>query len=278
MTILSTVFTNKELKIRNIWWVVIFFLVISAFLFPLIFLADYYGFEITIWQQAIIILTATAICQLLRRRPQTEWIGKIDFLWFKELFIGLMIGTALMIMPAIILTGFGYIHWQVNNFSFSVITSGIALMAGVALAEELLFRGFIFQRLIDGFGKWPAQLIIAGLFLLTHLNNPGMTGTIKVLASINIFIASILFGIAFIKTKRLAMPLGLHFMANFVQGTVLGFGVSGERESSVVTPLFNTNMQWLTGGVFGLEASIPGLAFLILITIALHFWNKSKTR
>jgi len=132
--------------------------------------------------------------------------------------------------------------------------------------------------LIDDFGKWPAQLIIAGLFLLTHLNNPGMTGTIKVLAFINIFIASILFGISFIKTNRLAMPLGLHFMANFVQGTVLGFGVSGERESSLLTPLFNTNMQWLTGGVFGLEASIPGLAFLILITIALHFWNKSKTR
>lgn len=271
--ILSTVFTNGESKIRNIWWVIIFFLILSALLFPLIFLADYYNFEIEIWQQAIIILIVTVVCQLLRRKPQTEWLGKINLNWFKEFFIGLGIGAALMILPALTLTVFGYVHWQLNTFSFFSIIPGIALMASVAFAEELLFRGFIFQRLIDAFGKWPAQLLLGGLFLLTHLNNPGMTGFTSFLASINIFIASLLFGMAYLKTKSLALPIGLHFMANLTQGVILGFGVSGENSTSLFKPIFSNSPNWLTGGMFGLEASIFGLLVLVATTVVFVKWE-----
>jgi membrane protease YdiL (CAAX protease family) len=271
--ILSTVFTNGESKIRNIWWVIIFFLILSALLFPLIFLADYYDFEIEIWQQAIIILIVTVVCQLLRRKPQTEWLGKINLNWFKEFFIGLGIGAALMILPALTLTVFGYVHWQLNTFSFFSIIPGIALMASVAFAEELLFRGFIFQRLIDAFGKWPAQLLLGGLFLLTHLNNPGMTGFTSFLASINIFIASLLFGMAYLKTKSLALPIGLHFMANLTQGVILGFGVSGENSTSLFKPIFSNSPNWLTGGMFGLEASIFGLLVLVATTVVFVKWE-----
>ena len=143
----------------------------------------------------------------------------------------------------------------------------------VAVAEEFLFRGFVFQRLIYGFGKWPAQLIMAGYFLLIHMNNPGMTGSIKLFASINIFLASIMFGLAFIKTRSLAMPIGLHFMANWVQGTLLGFGVSGNEETSLLKPVFHNAPQWLTGGSFGLEASVPGLIFVIISIILLYKWK-----
>lgn len=271
--ILSTVFINGESKIRNIWWVIIFFLILSALLFPLIFLADYYDFEIEIWQQAIIILIVTVVCQLLRRKPQTEWLGKINLNWFKEFFIGLGIGAALMILPALTLTVFGYVHWQLNTFSFFSIIPGIALMASVAFAEELLFRGFIFQRLIDAFGKWPAQLLLGGLFLLTHLNNPGMTGFTSFLASINIFIASLLFGMAYLKTKSLALPIGLHFMANLTQGVILGFGVSGENSTSLFKPIFSNSPNWITGGMFGLEASIFGLLVLVATTVVFVKWE-----
>jgi membrane protease YdiL (CAAX protease family) len=145
----------------------------------------------------------------------------------------------------------------------------------VAVAEECLFRGFLFQRLIESLGKWPAQLIVAGMFLLTHINNPGMIGTTKILASINIFIASILFGLAFIKTNSLAMPLGLHFMANFMQGTVLGFGVSGEKEQSLFKAISADCPVWLNGGAFGLEASLLGLICLIVITLLFYRWKGS---
>jgi hypothetical protein len=228
--------------------------------------------------QVLLISVVSIICQLVRRRPISELTGRINWVWVKELFSGLLIGAALMVLPALLLTVLGYIHWQANAFSFSTILSGFSIFLLAAIAEELLFRGFMFQRLIQAFGKWPAQLIVAALFLLTHANNPGMTGTVKTMASINIFVASMLFGIAYIKTKSLAMPLGLHFMANYMQGTVLGFGVSGGEAPGVLKPIFDDAPIWLSGGDFGIEASIGGLVFLILISIALYSWYPSKDK
>ncbi len=221
-------------------------------------------------------MVASVVCQAVRRKPFHELIGRIDGRWVRELFIGLIIGGMLMFLPTLLLTLFGVVRWQVNEVSLPAFISGISVMVGVVLAEELLFRGFIFQRLIDAFGEWPAQLTIASLFLLTHLNNPGMTGIIMVLASINIFMASILFGVAYSKTKNLSMPIGLHFLANVVQGAILGFGVSGEKEVSFFTPVVNNTPDWITGGSFGLEASAVGLFILAVITGSLYFWYPSS--
>ncbi|MBL0053002.1 MAG: CPBP family intramembrane metalloprotease [Bacteroidetes bacterium] len=100
-------------------------------------------------------------------------------------------------------------------FSISTIWSGFSIFLLAAIAEELLFRGFLFQRLIQAFGNWPAQLIIASLFLLTHLNNPNMIGILKTLACINIFIASIMFGITYLKNSEFSNAFGLTFYGKF---------------------------------------------------------------
>jgi len=271
--VLKKIFLNTDHKIRSIWWIPIFFGLLALFLFPLILIADKYLFEVSIPMQVGLIIFVTGFCQALKRKPITEITGRLNLLWVKQFLEGLAIGGMLMVLPALILTVFGYTHWQFNDFSFSTILTGVTIFAGVALAEEFLFRGFIFQRFIQTLGPWPAQLIIAGMFLLTHLNNPGMTGLTKTLASINIFVASILFGLAFLKTKSLALPIGLHFMANLMQGTVLGFCVSGEKETSLFTPIFNQAPVWLTGGSFGLEASVPGLLTILFITVIFCRWN-----
>ena len=268
---LKTIFLNPEEKLRDGWWVVIFFIILIAFLFPLIVLADKYAFEITITHQAFLIFIVSIICQFLKKNSISNLTGQIDKKWFSELALGIGIGAAVMILPVLVLTLLGYVSWQSNAFSYPTIISGVVLFISVALAEELLFRGFLFQRLLVSIGEWPAQFIIAGLFLLTHLNNPGMTGVVKIFASINIFIASLLFGLVYLKTKNLAMPIGLHFMANFTQGTLLGFGVSGNKEPSLVIPNFNNAPLWLSGGQFGIEASVLGLFFLILITLMIGF-------
>jgi hypothetical protein len=223
--------------------------------------------------QGIVISIVSIICQLLRRKPITELTGRINLTWLKQLFIGQIIGAALMLFPVLLLSIFGYVRWEVNAFSFSTICSGFSILLLAAIVEELFFRGFLFQRLIQSFGSWSAQLIVAALFLLTHISNPNMTGILKTLACINIFIASIMFGIAYMKTASLAMPLGLHFMANFMQGSILGFGVSGDKDPGIFKPVFDNTPIWISGGDFGIEASILGLCFVITITIYLYFWN-----
>jgi len=267
---MENIFLNAGNKIRSIWWIPIFFVLLVLFLLPTILIAQKHSVEVSIHIQAILILLVTIICQLLRKESITEITGKFNFSWLKQIFIGLSIGAALMVFPAIMLTVLGLAHWQINSISFTTIISGLIVFVSAAIAEEFLFRGFLFQRLVESLGQWPAQLIIAGMFLLTHINNPGMIGTTKILASLNIFIASIMFGLAFIKTKSLAMPLGLHFMANFMQGTVLGFGVSGEKGNSLFKSIAEKCPTWLYGGEFGLEASFLGLITVTMITILFY--------
>ncbi|WP_428224084.1 lysostaphin resistance A-like protein [Flavobacterium sp.] len=275
---LTKIFLNPEKKLREGWWVVIFFIILTTFLFPLILLANKYSFEIKLEYQTLLILIVSIICQKLKRDTISNLIGKISTKWLNELFKGIFIGACLMILPALTLTLTGFISWQISAISYTTLISGLTLFSTVAIAEELLFRGFLFQRLHASIGKWPTQLIISGLFLLTHLNNPGMVGIVKTFASINIFIASLLFGFAYLKTKSLAMPIGLHFMANFTQGTLLGFGVSGSKDPSFLLANTNHLPVWITGGNFGIEASSVGLLFLIIITLSFNFKNLKSQR
>lgn len=268
-------FINSEHQLRNGWWIVIFFLVLASILMPVLLFAQKNSMDVSMELQAVIIFLASWICQMLFRRPFAELLGTINVRWFKDLFLGGFVGTALILAPALIMRLLGWVDWQWNPTGLSTLPSIVLLFAGVAAAEEFLFRGFIFQRLIAGLGQWPAQLILAGYFLLTHLNNPGMTGDAKFLAGINIFLASIMFGLAFIRTRSLAMPLGLHFMANFIQGGVLGFGVSGSDQSGVLKPTFAEVPEWLTGGSFGIEASVPGLIFVLITLLLLYKWRPS---
>lgn len=264
---------NNDRQLRSGWWVLIFLLVLAAILMPALLITQQYGTDISIGLQAMIIALASTICQVLRRKPLAELLGKINVCWFKQLCLGGLVGSAIMLGPALILTIFGWVTWQVAPSGFQEISSSIYLFLGVAVAEELLFRGFIFQRLLSGIGQWPAQLIMAGFFLLTHVNNPGMTGSLRILASANIFLASILFGLAYIRTQSLAMPLGLHFMANLMQGGVLGFGVSGTDQLGLMQPVFAEVPNWLTGGQIGLEASLPGLLVVMVTVILLYKWK-----
>lgn len=271
-------FLNLERKIRNIWWVVIFFIVLTAITLPVILLSVKYYFEVTMYFQAVIVWVVTIISQLLRTMPLVEVIGTLNVQWIKSFFIGLITGAVLMLFPAFILWLFGVVYWEINAVYFSSIFNVTLFFVAVAIAEELLFRGFIFQRMINGIGQCPAQVLIGALFLLTHLNNPGMTGSVKMLAGANIFLASIMFGLAFIRTKSLSMSIGLHLMANWVQGVLLGFGVSGNEETSLFKPVFKDAPNWLTGGKFGLEASIPGLITVIITIILLYHWNPNKPK
>lgn len=265
-------FINRSGRLRNGWWIALFFLLLAALLLPLILMAGE-GAPVPIWQQAIIVIAASLICQALRRQPIVELTGSLDLRWPLQLGLGVLIGGLLMLLPAAVLGALGAVSWRGNPGAMDALPAALAIFAAVAVTEEVLFRGFIFQRLIDGLGVWPAQVLIAGLFLLTHSAALQDAGALGYLASANIFVASLMFGFAFIATRSLAMPIGIHFAANFVQGYVLGFGVSGSGQEGLLSPLLK-GPDWLTGGAFGLEASAPGFVAVTLTATALWFWRR----
>jgi membrane protease YdiL (CAAX protease family) len=154
---------------------------------------------------------------------------------------------------------------------------GLLDCLAVAVIEELLFRGFPFQRLVAGIGAWPAQLLIAGYFTLTHSHGLATAGGLLSLAAANIFLASLLFGATYLRTRSLAIPIALHFALNFFQGPVLGFGVSGHTSGGWLVPVLDDAPQWWTGGSFGLEASVPG-TLAIVAALAAITMHKEGTR
>jgi membrane protease YdiL (CAAX protease family) len=267
---------DSQRRLRNGWWILAFLLLLALLLLPARVAADRMGGEVTAIQQVAMIAAATWVCQLLRREPLTAVVCRLDRRWIRELLLGGLIGSLLMLLPALILLVSGRVEWQLNPAGSSLLWGGALPLLSAAVAEELLFRGFVFQRLIAGLGPWPAQGIVAGFFLLTHLDNPGLSGGVAHVAGANLVLASILFGVTWLRTRSLAMPIGLHFMANFMQGSVLGFAVSGQQQPRWLVPAITAGPEWLTGGPFGLEGSVPGLC-CIAATILLFRGRTGRT-
>ena len=259
------VFRDAQRRLRNGWWIALFFVVLAALLVPFLIAARHDGVELSPLQQAAIIAAASWACLRLRRESFASLTGRLDAHFARELALGGLLGAALMLLPALFQLAAGWTTFRWSPAGWSSLGPSLRVFVGVALAEELLFRGFLFQRLIEGLGAWRAQSLLAALFLLTHLGNPGMVGGTRLLAGANIFLASFAFGLAYLRTRSLAMPIGLHFMANFVQGSMLGYGVSGEAQAGLLTPAFHGAPVGLTGGEFGLEASVPGLVSVIAL-------------
>jgi membrane protease YdiL (CAAX protease family) len=183
---------------------------------------------------------------------------RLDRRWGRECLLGALAGAGLIALMA--LAGFlggGFRLMRNPAAGPGSLAAGLWLYLAVAFSEELLFRGYLFQRLVKGLGVWPTQLLMALLFAWVHWGNPGMTGATRLWASLNIAIAAILLGLCRLRTRSLALPIGLHLGWNWAQGSLLGFAVSGLPGVGWWTPVLQARNLWLTGGAFGLEASLP---------------------
>jgi len=132
--------------------------------------------------------------------------------------------------------------------------AGAALISG--FTEELLFRGILFRYIEKAAGSWVALALTSALFGAAHLFNPGATWFSSLAIAVE---AGILLGAVYMLTRHLWAAMGLHAAWNFTQGWIFGLPVSGGNGG---TGLLNGRLigsEWLTGGAFGLEASLPAV-------------------
>lgn len=133
----------------------------------------------------------------------------------------------------------------------------------VAWAEELMVRGFLLGRMLDGgMNRWVALFLSSLLFSLMHLFNPAFSW----LSFLNILLAGILLGVPFVYTRNLSFLVFFHWLWNWLQGPVLGYRVSGLETGESLLSLSLSGSDWLTGGVFGFEGSLL-CTMLLLLTI-----------
>ena len=122
--------------------------------------------------------------------------------------------------------------------------------------EEIMFRGILLRHLEALIGTWGALAITSALFGAAHLTNPGAT----LFAAFAIAMeAGILLGAAYLVTRRLWLAVGIHAAWNFTQGWVYSVPVSGGESPLGLLITRRVGPEWLTGGDFGLEASVVAL-------------------
>lgn len=177
--------------------------------------------------------------------------------WGREFSLGLGLGVALISLVAalLVLLG-GEVQWQTGAMTLTEALAGLGwyclLILPAAAHEEVVFRGYPFQRLVQGWGPTVAVAALAGLFGLLHLGNPNPTA----LSTANTMLAGVLLAVAYLKTRGLWLPIGLHFAWNFWMGPVLGFAVSGIELKARLLEARGGDPVWLTGGSYGPEGSI----------------------
>jgi len=134
----------------------------------------------------------------------------------KQLFAGIIIGMCMLVSTALILkwqTGF---IWMRTPLPFLMLLQICITIFASAYVQELAFRGYPFQLLLTKYGLLPAQIIIALLFGCMHLQR-GMSLTNVLTTLFTTGLGSLLFGLAYYRTKNLALPTGIHFGWNLLQ-------------------------------------------------------------
>ncbi|MGW5657720.1 type II CAAX endopeptidase family protein [Streptomyces humi] len=140
----------------------------------------------------------------------------------------------------------------------------VGFMAAAAVTEELLFRGVLLRIVEERFGTWIALTSTGALFGMMHLLNEHATVWGALAIAIE---AGGMLGAAYVATRTLWLPIGLHFGWNFAESGLFGTEVSGSGSQQGLLDATTSGARLVTGGEFGPEASIYSVLLGVLVTV-----------
>ena len=289
---LKQVFINSVGRLRSGWRVLIFILVYGV-LFTLLSglgqlghavalrvlgrgLAGYAGNVIFRFVLLFAALGAGYFCtRLLEGLPWRALGLGFHAGWLRDLLVGSAIGIASLTVATAIATAGGGLTFTFSGRSTSLqvgetLVFSAMLFVLAALAEEALFRGYPLQTLAR------ARLVVLGVlvtsfgFAAIHLGNPNLH---EMLPYLNLLLAGVWLAVAYVRTRSLWFPLGVHWAWNWALASLFGLPVSGINDLAPHSVLHGIDLgpTWLTGGNFGIEG---GLACTItLIVSTLFIWR-----
>lgn len=232
----------------------------------------YFGF-IGIWLAALLII----------------WLSKKDRPMLKSFgtgargnnWINLLIG----ISTGFLLNGFcifaAWLHKDISlRFDAIKPVSLVIIFVMVFVqssAEELICRGFLYQKLMKSYKK--PVIAIAGnslLFAVLHLGNEG----VSVLSLLNIFLVGILCSLMVYYMDSLWCAFAMHAAWNFTQNIIFGLPNSGiivpysvfKLDASTARDSFAYNVG------FGIEGTLMADILLLIVCIVFYLWGKRSAK
>lgn len=217
-----------------------------------------------------------------------QYIGLPRSAWLYQSFSGALLGFVMVGLAVAAIAVFGHVSVVSLRLTPRTLMTGIVvflLIMAAAMAEELAFRGYPFQRLVaaisggasavlrgadrrsaDRIGAIGAILIFSALFGAVHLSNPHISDNqyVRIFAFSNTLFIGIVLAIAYLRTRALWLPWGLHFGWNATLGLFFGLPVSGIDDFNVIVQSRVTGPEWLLGGDYGLEGGFLGTLVILL--------------
>ncbi len=208
---------------------------------------------------------------------QTVW--SLGFAWKgfeKHAWTGFFAAIAMLGAGTLVIVAMNYLSFVDFQLDIMSLASNLLLMLLVAFAEELFFRGYLLNNLMQSMNKWLALVISALLFAFVHIGNPAAMDS--VIPVIEVFIGGLMLGINYIYTKNLWFGIFLHFGWNFFMGPVLGYEVSGINLQPILTQNVTGPNLW-TGGAFGFEGSVLSMVVnIVLMVVLVGVYERKDTR
>lgn len=149
----------------------------------------------------------------------------------------------------------------------------VGFMAAAAVTEELMFRGVLLRILESWWGSWISLISTSLLFGLVHLVNPNATlwGAIAIAIE-----AGGMLGAAYIATRNLWVPIGLHFGWNLAASAIFSTEVSGNGTPQGLLDAATSGPTPVTGGGFGPEGSVYAVAAGLVLTVVFLWVAKRR--
>jgi len=222
------------------------------------------------------ILAANASMAKLETRSPLSY-GFADRKWPSHFCFGALIGWLSL---TLMLTGlraahhfsFGPQYMHGSTLAVAAFLNAISFLFGVALFEEILFRGYALYTLADGMGFWPASIVLSLGFAAAHLSNGGE-------AKVGI-VAVVFFGLVLCfsiwRTGSLLWAVGFHFMWDYSESFLYGVPDSGFVSPQHLLSAKFSGPAWITGGTVGPEGSWFIFFVLALIAVVIHFAYPSR--
>jgi uncharacterized protein len=195
----------------------------------------------------------------------------------EEWLRGAGIGWAAALIAVVPMVIAGALHPQFSWAAPAWGAAGVSIFSLVlaALATEVAFRGFLFQRLIDATGPTTATILLSGIYALVVSLGANATGLSFVVA----VVAGVLFSMAYLRTHALWLGWGMHFAWAAVTALVFGLPVAGVASYSSLVQTDTDGPAWLTGGVYGPEGALfTAIVFCVAMVVVYratrnYAWN-----
>jgi membrane protease YdiL (CAAX protease family) len=287
-TIVSSIFLSpEERRLRAGWRLLVQYILLSLIVIfaaiPLsILLLIFPDFDFFLLNVIVSLIAFPISVYIARRFIDRRSFVSLGFRWdvnaFKDLFVGFWIPGAMMGLIFLIELAAGWLEYQgpgwvgVPPFEF-LFTFLIWIFGFIAVGfyEELAGRGYRLQNIEEGANMSIAVLLSSFIFALEHIQNPNVWwATIPGLTLSGIFLA-----FAYLRTRQLWLPIGLHIGWNVFEGLVFGFPVSGIPTPGLVNIRVDGPLHF-TGGMFGPEAGLLLLPALLLGAFLVLWYTRKR--